>query len=94
MATVTLRYWAALRAAAGTSSAAVEAGTLAEALAAAVAQHGPGSRFASVLGICAVLVDETPLGSRDPAVLVLAEGATIDLLPPFAGGSAARAPQG
>lgn len=87
MATVTLRYWAALRAAAGRPSQEIEAATLADALDSAVVEHGRGSRFAAVLAICAVVVDETPLGSRDPAAVRLHDGSVVELLPPFAGGS-------
>ncbi|NED94965.1 MoaD/ThiS family protein [Phytoactinopolyspora alkaliphila] len=86
MAKVTLRYWAALRAAAGTPEESYDAATLAEALAAAKAAHGADSRFAAVLAICAVLVDETPLGKRDPEREELGDGSVVDLLPPFAGG--------
>jgi molybdopterin converting factor small subunit len=86
MAKVTLRYWAALRAAASTSEESFDAVTLAEALAAARSGHGADSRFAAVLDFCAVVVDETPLGKRDPAQVVLADGTVVDLLPPFAGG--------
>jgi molybdopterin converting factor small subunit len=86
MATVTLRYWAALRAAAGESEQQVEATTLADALQIAKAAHGATPRFTSVLGICAIVVDETPVGSLDHAGVRLADGAVVDLLPPFAGG--------
>ncbi|SDT73092.1 MoaD/ThiS family protein [Jiangella sp. DSM 45060] len=87
MAKVTLRYWAALRAAAGIPEEVVDAGTLAEALAAARSAHSGSPRFAAVLDICAVVVDGTPAGSRDPAGIVLHDGSAVELLPPFAGGS-------
>ena len=48
MATVTLRYWAAAKEAAGIAEEAVTAATLAEALAAAMGEGGPGG--ASGLG--------------------------------------------
>ncbi|NED99462.1 MoaD/ThiS family protein [Phytoactinopolyspora halotolerans] len=86
MAKVTLRYWAALRAAAGVSEESFDATTLAEALQAARSAHGENSRFGSVLSICAVVVDETPAGSADPAHVALRDGAVIELLPPYAGG--------
>ncbi|RIQ34125.1 MoaD/ThiS family protein [Jiangella rhizosphaerae] len=81
-----MRYWAAIRAAAGIPEEVVDAGTLAEALAAARTAHRDNPRFAAVLDICAVVVDGTPAGSRDPAAVVLHEGSAIELLPPFAGG--------
>jgi molybdopterin converting factor small subunit len=87
MAKVTLRYWAAIRAAAGRPEELVDADTLADALAEAVAVHADDPRFAKVLSICAIVVDETPVGSRDHADVVLSDGSTIELLPPFAGGS-------
>jgi len=43
MAFVTLRYWAAAKEAAGVAEQAVSAGTLAEALAAASGDNGPGA---------------------------------------------------
>jgi molybdopterin converting factor small subunit len=87
MAKVTLRYWAAIRAAAGRPEELVDADTLADALAEAVAVHADDPRFAKVLSICAIVVDETPVGSRDHVDVVLSDGSTIELLPPFAGGS-------
>lgn len=87
MARVTLRYWAALRAAAGTPEQVVHADTLAQALRDARAAHGHASRFDSVLDICAVVVDGTPAGSRDHAEITLHDGSVVELLPPFAGGS-------
>jgi molybdopterin synthase sulfur carrier subunit len=83
---VTLRYWAALRDAAGATSEAVPAGRLDQVLAAAVARHCDTPRFGQVLAICSVLVDEEPVGARDHADVDVAAGAVIDLLPPFAGG--------
>lgn len=86
MATVTLRYWAALRAAAGESEQQIEAVTLSDALQVALSAHAETPRFSSVLGICAIVVDETPVGSLDHSEVSLTDGAVIDLLPPFAGG--------
>nr|WP_233507539.1 MoaD/ThiS family protein [Jiangella anatolica] len=84
---MTVRYWAALRAAAGIPEEVVDAGTLAEALAAARTAHRESPRFGAVLDICAVVVDGTPAGARDPATVALHDGSAIELLPPFAGGS-------
>jgi molybdopterin synthase sulfur carrier subunit len=83
---VEVRYWAAIRAAAGVPAERLPAGSLAAVLAGARARH-PEPRFASVLGICAVLVDEQPVGAREHAEIDVAPGAVIDLLPPFAGGA-------
>lgn len=80
--TVVVRWYAAAAEAAGVAEERVEGGTLAEVLGAARARHG--ERLSRVLGACSVLVD----GRRtDPASdLPLAEGAAVDVLPPFAGG--------
>ncbi|MFP5218326.1 MAG: MoaD/ThiS family protein [Actinomycetes bacterium] len=79
-----LRYWAGARAAAGTEQDRADGGTLAEALDRARAAHG--ARFAQVLSVCALVVDGDPLGSRDPAAVVLDGVDVVDVLPPFAGG--------
>ncbi len=81
-----IRYWAAARAAAGTAEEPYRAATLADALAAARRRHTAGPRFAEVLGICSFLVDGSPVGTRDHATVRLAEGGTVEVLPPFAGG--------
>jgi len=80
----TARYWAALKDAAGTGEEEVVAATLADLLQAVRRQRTP--RFGQVLGVCSFLVDGEPVGSRDHATVVLAEGAVVDCLPPFAGG--------
>jgi sulfur-carrier protein len=81
-----IRYWAAAREAAGVSEEPYAAATLADALAAAKARHG--SALERVLARCAFVVDGAPASRRDPATVVLSEGGTIEVLPPFAGGSA------
>jgi molybdopterin converting factor small subunit len=86
VANVTVRYWAALRSAAGTSSDQVTPGRLDQVLAEAARSHADGPRFAQVLAICSVLVDEEPVGVRDSAEVVVGPGSVVDLLPPFAGG--------
>ncbi len=83
---VRLRYWAALRAAAGVDTEQVAAGTLTDVLDAARQRHRDSERFAKVLSICSVLVAEQPVGARDHAEVTVPPGATVDLLPPFAGG--------
>lgn len=86
MATGTIRYWASARAAAGVGEEAVEAETLAEALAGAVARHAERPRLAEVLGVCSFVVDGRPTGRRRSEEVVLAEGWVAEVLPPFAGG--------
>jgi molybdopterin synthase sulfur carrier subunit len=87
MAAGTIRYWAAAKAAAGTaygSSAVPAAETLAEALDAVRERH-PGE-LSRVLRRCSFLVDGDPVGTRGHETVRLAEGGTVEVLPPFAGG--------
>ena len=79
--TVTVRYFAGARAAAGVDTESRSAGTLDELLGQIVAEHG--DRLARVLTACSFLVDGTT--TRDRAVS-LAPGTVVDVLPPFAGG--------
>ncbi|OIN82555.1 MoaD/ThiS family protein [Mycobacterium malmoense] len=80
---VTVRYFAAARAAAGTESEMVmlRPGTTVAELVGRLAD--PGSRLAAVLTRCSYLCDGTAV--RDQAT-ALRSGDTIDVLPPFAGG--------
>ncbi|MGB8390573.1 MoaD/ThiS family protein [Mycobacterium sp.] len=80
---VTVRYFAAAQAAAGTESETVilRAGTTVADLVERLAV--PGSRLATVLGRCSYLCDG--IAVRDEA-RALCAGETIDVLPPFAGG--------
>ncbi|MEU8530779.1 MoaD/ThiS family protein [Streptomyces sp. NPDC048629] len=82
----TIRYWAAVKAAAGTAQEPYRASTLAEALAHARDRHAERPRFDRVLGYCSFLVDGRPVGDRDHAAVPLADGGTVEVLPPFAGG--------
>lgn len=84
--TGTVRYWAAAKAAAGTAEEPYAAATLAEALDAARAAHAANPEFARVLMRCSFLVDGDPVGTRDHASVQLAQGGTVEVLPPFAGG--------
>jgi molybdopterin synthase sulfur carrier subunit len=78
---VTVRYFAGARAAVGVDTETRDAGTLAELVGQLVDAHG--ERLERVLTACSFLVDGTT--TRDHA-LVLAPGAVVDVLPPFAGG--------
>ncbi|EPH40248.1 MoaD/ThiS family protein [Streptomyces aurantiacus] len=84
MATGTIRYWAAAKAAAGVAEEAYAEATLAEALSAARARH-PGE-LDRVLRRCSFLIDGDPVGTRAHETVRLAEGGTVEVLPPFAGG--------
>ncbi|MEU0127474.1 MULTISPECIES: MoaD/ThiS family protein [unclassified Streptomyces] len=84
MAAGTIRYWAAAKAAAGTAEEPYAADTLAEALAGVRARH-PGE-LTRVLLRCSYLIDGNPVGTRGHETVRLAEGGTVEVLPPFAGG--------
>ena len=78
---MTVRYFAGARAAVGVDTETRTAGSLDELVGQIVAAHG--ERLERVLTACSFLVDGT--STRDRA-LVLAPGAVVDVLPPFAGG--------
>ncbi|MBQ0830806.1 MoaD/ThiS family protein [Streptomyces tagetis] len=84
MAKVTVRYWAAAKAAAGVAEEPYEADTLAGVLDAVRERH-PGE-LTRVLTRCSFLVDGDPAGTRARETVRLAEGGTVEVLPPFAGG--------
>jgi molybdopterin converting factor small subunit len=79
-----VRYFAAARAAAGTETEQVElpsGGTLEDALTALRERHG--AELARVLERCSFLLDEVAVRDRS---VPLPDEATLDVLPPFAGG--------
>jgi molybdopterin converting factor small subunit len=80
-----VRYWAAAKAAAGLGEEPYDAATLADALAAARAAHG--EQLERVLDRCSYVVDGAPVGGRAHDAVMLSEGGTIEVLPPFAGGA-------
>ncbi|RII13883.1 ThiS family protein [Streptomyces sp. YIM 130001] len=84
MAAGTIRYWAAAKSAAGVAEERYEAESLAQALTAARERH-PGE-LVRVLERCSFLVDGDPVGTRGHETVRLAEGGTVEVLPPFAGG--------
>ena len=85
---VTLRYWASARAAAGTDSEALAVSgpvSLAE-LVTRVREAHDSRRFSDVLSCCSVMVGDRPVTTDDPAAVIVQPGATVEFLPPFAGG--------
>ena len=85
MATVTLRYWAAAKDAAGVAEQVVAAETLAGALALA-GSAAARARLLPVLERSSFLIDGTQVGRKAAESVQLNEGAVIEVLPPFAGG--------
>ena len=82
--TVTVRYYAAARAAAGVETEAVEVppcATVDILLKTVCATHGDG--LGRVLDRCSFLLGEVAVRDRE---LSLHDGALLDVLPPFAGG--------
>ncbi|MBX9246782.1 MoaD/ThiS family protein [Actinotalea ferrariae] len=77
---VTVRYFAAAAEAAGVTTEPVPAGTADAVRAAMVAAHG--ADLQRVLTCCTLLAD----GRRVQGDDVVPAGATLDVLPPFAGG--------
>jgi molybdopterin synthase sulfur carrier subunit len=86
MAKVTIRYWAAAKDAAGLPEESLEAVSLADALHAALARRGSGSRLPEIFMRSSFLVDAAPVRRAALESTVLREGAVIEVLPPFAGG--------
>lgn len=85
---VTLRYWASARAAAGVDHDVVAVAgpvSLADLVGRAASLH-PGTRLPEVLEVCSVLVGDRPVGSADPADVLVPPGSSVEFLPPFAGG--------
>jgi sulfur-carrier protein len=86
MATVTIRYWAAAKEAAGVHEESVEAITLGDLINTVVASRTPDGRLAAVLARSSFLVNADPVGRTGRQSRVLDEGAVVEVLPPFAGG--------
>ena len=86
--TIAVRYWAAARDAAGVAGEELVVRgpiALAEVRSRLVAAH-PDSRLSAVLAICSVLLGDRPVGTVDPGSVLVEPGATVEFLPPFAGG--------
>lgn len=80
--TLTVRYFAGARAAAGTAEETVPAGTGLDELARELTRRH-GSELAAVLRVASFLVNGLNWHDRQKP---LPAGATVDVLPPFAGG--------
>ena len=85
---ITVRYWASARSAAGVEADVLPVDgpiSLADVLSRAVGLH-PGSRLNEVLQVCSVLVGDRPVSSEEPGDVQVPPGASVEFLPPFAGG--------
>ena len=83
-----MRYWASARAAAGTDSDDLEVEgpvSLAELVARVRTDHD-SRRFSDVIACCSVMVGDRPVTTDDPSTVMVEPGATVEFLPPFAGG--------
>ncbi len=86
--TVTVRYWAGARAAAGTAEDdfAVDGAVSLADLVSLVLERHPDDRMARTVAVCSVLLGDRPVRSQDPASVLVEPGSVVELLPPFAGG--------
>jgi len=86
--TITTRYWAGARSAAGVDQDVFEVAgpvTLAEVLRRVLIAH-PGADVARTIGVCSVLVGDRPVSTEEPGDVIVQPGASVEFLPPFAGG--------
>jgi molybdopterin synthase sulfur carrier subunit len=87
-ASITVRYWASARAAAGVETDALPVTgpiSLTDVVRRSAALH-PGTLLPGVLEACSVLVGDQPVKSRDPDAVLVQPGQIVEFLPPFAGG--------
>jgi molybdopterin synthase sulfur carrier subunit len=85
---VTMRYWASARAAAGTDSDSLDVDgpvSLADLVTRVRTVHD-SRRFADVIACCSVMVGDRPVTTDDATTVMVAPGSTVEFLPPFAGG--------
>lgn len=86
--TVTARYWAGARSAAGVEQDVFDVSgpiSLAEVVRRVLSAH-PGADVARTIGVCSVLLGDRPVSSENASDVVVDPGATVEFLPPFAGG--------
>jgi hypothetical protein len=88
MDVIRVHYWASARAAAGVVGDDIPVDgpiSLQEVRRRAVELH-PDTRLPDVLQVCSTLVGDRPVSSDDPATVMVDPGASVEFLPPFAGG--------
>lgn len=80
---VTVRFWAAARAAAGVETESVAAGGLVDVIE-TVARKYP--ELSGLLPRCSLLLDGVAVGRAEVDSTEASAGSTVEILPPFAGG--------
>ncbi|QIX25477.1 MoaD/ThiS family protein [Nocardioides sp. JQ2195] len=86
---IIVRYWASARAATGVNEDRLSTdGTLSisDVRDRVLALHPDSDNLERVVASCSVLVDDEPLGRRDPSTVLVSPGQSVEFLPPFAGG--------
>jgi molybdopterin converting factor small subunit len=83
---VTVRYWAAARAAAGRVEDTVEGVQTVQAALAAVHALHDDARFRDVLSVSSLVLGDQPVHREHLADVPVTAGDVIEVLPPFAGG--------
>ncbi|MER7505880.1 MoaD/ThiS family protein [Nonomuraea pusilla] len=83
MGTGKIRYWAAAKEAAGVAEEPFDAATLGELMTKITRDR---VELARVVSRSSFLVDGAPVGRRPHDEVLLGEGVTVEVLPPFAGG--------
>ncbi len=78
---IIVRYFAGAAEAAGVETEALPAASVGDLIAVMVGRHGPGLQ--KVLARCSLLADGVYVRDEETT---LADGVTVDVLPPFAGG--------
>src|SRR4051812_28564613 len=83
--TVTVRLWAAARAAAGVAEVDLdvprEGASVATLREEVVRRFADRPRLAEVLAVCSTLVGDQPVGRADPGSVLVAPGQTVEFLP-------------
>jgi molybdopterin converting factor small subunit len=86
---VTVRYWAAAKAAAGVEADVLPVSgptTLDVVFRRVLERHADRPRLADVVSVCSVVLGDRPVGARAPEDVAVNPGDVVELLPPFAGG--------
>ena len=86
---VTVRYWAAAKSAAGVDSDVLEVTeptTLDVVVKRVLELHADRPKLADVVAVCSILLGDKPVGARQPEEVCVKPGDTVEILPPFAGG--------